>query len=171
MTLTQVLIPEPLCLSATDGIRFQMWRGKWFSRTRSGNSRGVGLIWMRHRLASNIKSSFNVKSNWGLKAVRCSAQVELWTPIHRNCKLKSERKILMTFHKQISNGLRISDLLYLGIFILKAVHLFQVFCMATTKAWHTKQAGYISDDFSKLLDGIQRLVPVGLQRKIQLSYK
>ncbi len=43
--------------------------------------------------------------------------------------------------------------------------------MATTKAWHTKQAGYISDDFSKLLDGIQRLVPVGLQRKIQLSYK
>ncbi len=47
----------------------------------------------------------------------------------------------------------------------------QVFCMATTKAWHTKQAGYISEDFSKLLDGIQRLVPVGLQRKIQLSYK
>ena len=99
MTLTQVLIPEPLCLSATDGIRFQMWRGKWFSRTRSGNSRGVGLIWMRHRLASNIKCSFDVKSNWGLKAVLCSAQVELRTPMHRNCKFKSERKILMTFHK------------------------------------------------------------------------
>ena len=47
----------------------------------------------------------------------------------------------------------------------------QVFCLSTSKAWHTKLAGYVSEDFSRLVDGIQRLVPVGLQRKIQLSYK
>ena len=47
----------------------------------------------------------------------------------------------------------------------------QVFCLSTTKAWNTKMAGYVAEDFSEFLDGIQRLVPIGLQRKIQLSYK
>ena len=46
-----------------------------------------------------------------------------------------------------------------------------VFCLATTKAWATRSAGYVSHDFSNLLDGLQRLVPIGLQRKIQISYK
>ena len=46
-----------------------------------------------------------------------------------------------------------------------------VFCLSSTKAWSTRMAGYVSHDFSNLLDGIQRLVPIGLQRKIQLSFK
>ena len=47
----------------------------------------------------------------------------------------------------------------------------QVFQLSTTKAWLNRQVGYISEDFSRLLDGIQRLIPVGLQRKIHHSYR
>ena len=47
----------------------------------------------------------------------------------------------------------------------------QIFQLSTTKAWSTKMAGYVSEDYSQLLDGIQRLIPVGLQRKINHSFR
>ena len=47
----------------------------------------------------------------------------------------------------------------------------QVFCLSTTGAMLQRKAGYISEDFSVLLDGIQRLIPVGLRRKIHRSYR
>ena len=47
----------------------------------------------------------------------------------------------------------------------------QVFCLSTTKAVVQKEAGYIAEDYSRLLDGIQRLIPIGLQRTVQHSYR
>ena len=47
----------------------------------------------------------------------------------------------------------------------------QVFYLSTTKAWSTKMAGYVADDYSKLLDGIQRLIPRGLQRRLEHSHR
>ncbi|KAK2148552.1 hypothetical protein LSH36_491g00038 [Paralvinella palmiformis] len=47
----------------------------------------------------------------------------------------------------------------------------QVFCLSTTGAMLQRRAGYISEDFSILLDGIQRLIPIGLRRKIHRSYR
>lgn len=47
----------------------------------------------------------------------------------------------------------------------------QVFHLSTTKAWSTKVVGYVAEDYSKLLDGIQRLIPRGLQRKLEHSHR
>ena len=46
----------------------------------------------------------------------------------------------------------------------------QLFFMDTEFAWHTAQDGYITDDYAKLIDGMQELLPMGLQRKLRLAY-
>lgn len=48
----------------------------------------------------------------------------------------------------------------------------QIFYMSTLKAWNTLDAtGYVTDDLANLLDGLQRLAPVGLLRKIHMTHR
>lgn len=46
----------------------------------------------------------------------------------------------------------------------------QLFKMNTEFAFHTLKAGYITDDYSRLIDGIQILLPMGLQRMLKMAY-
>lgn len=47
----------------------------------------------------------------------------------------------------------------------------QIFHMSALKAWNTLEAtGYVTEDLARLLDGIEKLVPIGLLRKIQMHH-
>lgn len=46
----------------------------------------------------------------------------------------------------------------------------QLFKMSTEFAFNTLKAGYITDDYALLINGLQQLLPMGLQRKLQMAY-
>lgn len=46
----------------------------------------------------------------------------------------------------------------------------QLFKMNTEFAFTSLTAGYITDDYAQLIDGIKRLLPMGLQRKLKMAH-
>ena len=46
----------------------------------------------------------------------------------------------------------------------------QLFFMNTDLSYHSFQLGYLTDDYSLLIDGIKELFPLGLQRKLRMAY-
>ncbi|CAH1255337.1 FGFR4 [Branchiostoma lanceolatum] len=47
----------------------------------------------------------------------------------------------------------------------------QVFCMSTAEAQRLRDQGHVSADFSRFLDGLERLIPESLNWRIEVSYR
>lgn len=46
----------------------------------------------------------------------------------------------------------------------------QLFKMNSDFAWHTLKVGYITDDYAELIDGLQKLLPMGLRHKLKMAH-